>query len=140
MSRSSYNTGPSRYRRSRSPSPYKRKNNFHKRSALPKTKRSSFQNLTAGSSRQDKLPTCPVCSGRHRHRVASCQGTKTWNGQDTICTRTDTRRILNKWGAVICADWQQPNRCTNSTRKHLHKCSGCGSADHGADFCSFAEP
>ena len=140
MSRSSYNTGPSRRRRSRSRSPYKRKINFCKRSASPETKRSSFRNLAAGSSRRDKLPACPVCLGRHRHRVASCQATKTWNGRDTICTRTDTGRILNKRGAVICADWQRPNRCTDSTGKHLHECSGCGSADHGADFCSFAEP
>ena len=138
--RNSHDVGPSRRRRSRSRSPYRRKSNFCRRSSLPEVKRVPFRTHAAGPSRRDKLPACPVCLGRHRHRVVSCQATKTWNGRDTVCMRTDTGRILNKRGAVICADWQRPNRCTDATGKHLHECSGCGSTKHGADFCSLAEP
>ena len=105
-SQNSCDTGPSKCRRSHSQSPYKRRSHFCKRSTSPKVRRSLFQAHAAGSSRQDKLPTCPVCLGRHRHCVASCQVTKTWNSRDTISTRMNTGRILNKQGAVVCMNWQ----------------------------------
>ena len=78
--RNSHDVGPSRRRRSCSRSPYRRKSNFRRRSSSPEVKRVPFRTHAAGPSRRDKLPACPVCLGRHRHRVASCQATKTWNG------------------------------------------------------------
>ena len=140
MSRNPHDGGSSRRRKSRSRSPSRKRNNFRKRSSSPEAKRTSFRTPAASSSKRDKLPACPVCLGRHRHRVASCQTTKTWSGKDAISSRTDTGRILNKRGAILCADWQRPNRCTDASGRHLHECSGCGSAEHGADSCHLAEP
>ena len=50
----------------------------------------------AGFTKWDKPSACPVCLGRHRHRVASCQATKMWNGKDSISTRTDTG-VIGHW-------------------------------------------
>lgn len=138
-SRGSQGSKSSRFRSSRSRSPTRRTGSGHKRSRSPEPKGSSFRSSAPGATRHDKLPACPVCLGRNRHRVASCQATKMWNGKDTVSSRTSSGRILNKHGSVICSDWQRPNRCTDSSGKHLHECSGCGSSEHGADACHLAQ-
>lgn len=140
FSRSTHSLRPMRSRQSRSRSPIRRTHSNRKRSRSPEPRKSSFRSSAPNTFRQDKLSACPVCLGRHRHHIASCQATKTWNGKEAISTRTASGRILNKRGAVICADWQRPNRCTDSSGKHLHECSGCGSAEHGADSCLSAQP
>ena len=139
LSRSNYHLRPTRSRPSRSRSPVRQTFNNQKCSRSPELKKSSFQSSAPNSFWQDKLSACSICLGRHHHHLASCQATKMWNGKESISTQTASGRILNKRGSVICADWQHPNRCTNSSGKHLHKCSGCGSAEHGADSCSLAQ-
>lgn len=147
LERNSHRTSPrypdtrtkrTRASRSRSPGGYPRSN--RRRSRSPESNRSrSFRPSTQGPNRRDRLSACPICLGRHRHHTASCQATKTWNGEKARCSRASNGRILNRRGAVICADWQRPNRCTDDSGKHLHECSGCGSAGHGADACPSAQ-
>ena len=140
MSRYSHDAGPSRRKGSRSCSPGKKRQDFWRRSPSPESRKPPFRPSMASFTKRDKLSACPVCLGRHRHHVASCQVTKVWNGKDSISTRTDTGRILNKRGVVICSDWQRPNRCTDTAGKHLHECSGCVSAEHGADTATSWSP
>ena len=124
---------------SRSVSPVRRPNNPRKRSRSPESRKPSFQSAAPSTFRNDKLAACPICLGRHRHHIASCQAQETWNGKKAICTRSTSGRILNKRGSVICSDWQRPNRCTDTSGKHIHECSGCSSTEHGADACPSAQ-
>ena len=130
---------PRRYGRSRSRSPAKRSNNFRRRSRSPETEKRTFRPALPRPNRQDRLSACPICLGRHPHRTASCQATETWDGKKAICSRTTQGRILNERGTVICSDWQRPNRCTDTSGKHIHECSGCKSREHGADSCPLAQ-
>lgn len=135
-----HNARPRRIRQSRLRSPTRRAGNYRRRSRSPVTRRASFRPTASSAYRQDKLPACPICLGRHRHHTTSCQATKTWNGKEPICTRSPSGRILNKRGSAICSDWQRPNRCADSSGQHIHECSGCNSQEHGADSCPAAQP
>ena len=110
---------PYRSGTSRSRSPARHSNNRRRRSRSPKAARKpSFQASGSGPNRQDRLAACPICLGRHRHHIASCQATETWNGTKSLCSRTSNGRILNTQGVVICSDWQRPNRCSDTSGKH----------------------
>lgn len=128
-----------KHRYSRSRSPVRRSNNPRRRSRSPEPRKPNLRPAAPSTFRNDKLAACPICLGRHRHHIASCQATETWNGKKVSCTRSTSGRILNKRGAALCSDWQRPNRCTDTSGKHIHECSGCGSAEHGADACPSAQ-
>lgn len=131
---------PQHHKPSRSRSPTRRVTNARRRSRSPDTTKKSFRSSTAKPSRQDKLSACHVCLGRHRHHVAACRETTTWNGRKAISSRDADGKILNRRGIRLCSDWQRPNCCSSTSGQHVHKCSGCGSTDHGADSCPHAEP
>ena len=129
-----------RARPSRSRSLVRRPNNRCQRSWSPEEgRRSTFRAPASGSDRRDRLSACPICLGRHRHHTASCQATETWNGRKTICSRGTGGRIINGQGRAICSDWQRPKPCSDTSGKHIHECSGCGSSEHGADACPSAQ-
>ena len=83
---SSFSSRPTRVRRSRSRSPTRQLYTGRKRSRSPKPEKLTFRMTTQGYNHQDKLSTCPICLGRHRHHVASCQATSMWNGNEAIST------------------------------------------------------
>lgn len=100
-------TRSQRARSSWSKSPTRHPSNMCCRSRLPNTtKNLGFCTSMSNMDQNDKLPTCPICLGRHRHCTASCQATKTWSGNKAICSRAISGRIINKQGTVLCSDWQ----------------------------------
>lgn len=82
---------------------------------------------------------CAICLGRHPiSEVARCNLEQTWDGQPTWCSRNGAR-IITAEGNTICTDWQREAGCARTGHPERHKCSGCGSAGHGAHGCPRAE-
>ena len=138
LERYNHRSRPARHRQSRSRSPTRRTSSHRRRSRSPEPRR-SFHSSAPGPGRQNKLPACPICLGRHRHHVGECRAPQMWNGKRATCTRSETGKILNKYRVVLCADWQRPGRCREMDQGHVHECSGCGSTEHGADSCKHAQ-
>ena len=86
------------------------------------------------------LSACPICLSRKRHQLRECQATTLWDGQHkTRCSRTDDGRIIDNKGRILCSNWNQSIGCKDKTTRHIHECSGCGDASHGAQECTLAE-
>lgn len=104
-----------------------------RRTAAPTFRRNSTSN-------EAPLPACPVCLGRHRHRIKCCKLTRTWDQKHkTTSTRTHDHRLVDVTGRTLCTDWNQVVGCKDSSSKHVHVCSGCGDSAHGAQECHRAE-
>lgn len=83
---------------------------------------------------------CALCLGRFRHNVHKCESEFLWDKRTkTRCRRNAEGHLVNPEGRELCYDWQRPKGCTNSARSHVHKCSGCGGKDHGAQECPQGE-
>ncbi|KAF8833951.1 hypothetical protein BDN67DRAFT_862885, partial [Paxillus ammoniavirescens] len=82
---------------------------------------------------------CPVCLGRHPHRIIDCRATKTWDDVfDTLCTHIN-RALVMRDKRPICNDWQRETKCSSTSHDGHHICSGCGASSHGAQTCPRAQ-
>ncbi|KAJ7653833.1 hypothetical protein B0H17DRAFT_1214542 [Mycena rosella] len=105
------------------------------RAALPGQNTAFFQQ---GTGRSDGLSACAVCLGRHRHNVRECRSTTLWNLTTQARTRRNAEgRLVNNRNEPICLNWQRSS--CNSNHDSRHECSGCGSANHGAQKCHLAQ-
>ncbi|KAF9220511.1 hypothetical protein BS17DRAFT_663486, partial [Gyrodon lividus] len=82
---------------------------------------------------------CPICLGRHPHRVHECNDPALWDGSPAYARRTSEGRLINGKGSTLCSDWQKPNGCLIPHKTAKHECSGCGKSDHGAQRCHRAQ-
>ena len=86
------------------------------------------------------LSACLVCLSRKPHKIRSCQATLLWDGKHkSRCTRTIDGRVVDATGRPLCYNWNQTMGCKDKSARHLHECSGCGDASHGAQDCNLAE-
>lgn len=128
-----------RQRRSRSPRmdtlPSRRDGQIHDSSK--RVKRDRPEVFQSGAASRGGV--CAVCLGRHEHFFARCEETKLWNGSVASAQKNEQGRLVAANGQPLCFDWQLPRGCTSTTHTDRHKCSGCGSSDHGAQNCPQAE-
>ncbi|KAI0054459.1 hypothetical protein BV25DRAFT_1769605, partial [Artomyces pyxidatus] len=70
-----------------------------------------------------------------------CNRPTLWDGKTpSRCKRSGTNnRILDRDGLEICLDWQRASGCVSRKHAERHRCSGCGSTNHGAARCHLAE-
>ncbi|KAG2366477.1 hypothetical protein BDR07DRAFT_1274506, partial [Suillus spraguei] len=82
------------------------------------------------------LFACALCLGRFAHNVHRCKSEFLWDSKTpTFCCWNTEGQLVNAQGMQLCYDWQRPNSCLNSSKDHIHQCSGCGGLDHGAQNC-----
>ncbi|KIK99049.1 hypothetical protein PAXRUDRAFT_132850 [Paxillus rubicundulus Ve08.2h10] len=89
----------------------------------------------------EPLPTCAVCLGIDPHTmpVVECLTDKTWDSKhETFSKQSNCTLISKATGQCICTHWQWCNSCSER-HSHVHICSGCGSASHGAHCCPRAQ-
>ncbi|KIK76343.1 hypothetical protein PAXRUDRAFT_93821, partial [Paxillus rubicundulus Ve08.2h10] len=85
----------------------------------------------------EPLPACAVSLGTDPHPmpIVECPAKKTWDSKhETFSKHSNQTLIAKLTGQCICTLWQQRNGCSEH-HSHLHICSGCGSASHGAHCC-----
>ncbi|KAG2125468.1 hypothetical protein DEU56DRAFT_759207 [Suillus clintonianus] len=83
---------------------------------------------------------CALCLGRFRHPIHKCASEFLWDKRTkTRCRRGAEGHLVNPEGLELCYDWQRPKGCSSTARSHVHKCSGCGAKDHGAQECPQSE-
>jgi hypothetical protein len=82
---------------------------------------------------------CPVCLGRHPHRIHNCNDPKLWDGSPAFARRNAEGRLIDGSGNTLCSDWQKPNGCNLPHKSAKHECSGCGNNKHGAQKCHRAQ-
>ncbi|KAI0337312.1 hypothetical protein BDW22DRAFT_1340084 [Trametopsis cervina] len=71
--------------------------------------------------------------------VRFCTSAVLWNGEPARSTRNEDGRLVNKDGRILCIDYQKQGKCPRKGSHHLHECSGCGDAFHGARQCPKAQ-
>ncbi|TEB21079.1 hypothetical protein FA13DRAFT_1595328, partial [Coprinellus micaceus] len=82
------------------------------------------------------FPACAVCLGRHKHNVRDCRPDTLANGKyPTVSARNEGRLTLKETDRSLCADSQSADGCSSKRHNERHLCSGCASADHGAQAC-----
>jgi len=119
--------GQGRVRSSRSKSPRDKSppNRFRRTSTGPETR---------------PLSACPICLSRKPHPIRSCQSPKLWDGKrNSHCSRNAKGQVIDGAGRFLCLNWNQVIGCKDGTARHVHECSGCGNASHGAQDCPLAE-
>jgi hypothetical protein len=82
---------------------------------------------------------CATCLGRHEHNYGKCDARKLWNGSTAASKKSGLGRLVGEDGLPICYDWQLPVGCQSTMHSERHRCSGCGKASHGAQYCPQAE-
>ena len=139
-SRSRSRLEPSRrQRRSRSPhadAPPNRQEG-HARDASGRVKQNRPEVFQSGTGSRGGV--CAVCLGRHEHFFSKCEMPKLWDGSAPAARKNEQGRFAAASGQRLCFDWQLPRGCTSTAHSDRHRCSGCGSADHGAQNCPQAE-
>ncbi|TEB36463.1 hypothetical protein FA13DRAFT_1622883, partial [Coprinellus micaceus] len=81
------------------------------------------------------LLACTICLSREPHNVAQCDAKQLWDGVPAHCQKTDTGRLQDPKGKILCFDWQRATGCKSMTHDSKHECSGCGEKDHGTQKC-----
>jgi hypothetical protein len=141
-----YNTGPA-------PDSSGRSNEETTRSTRPVStnRKSKVRNGSASIGDQDFTPgtgarglsACTICLGRNPHNVAQCNADILWDGyRPSFARKGDQGARLRtaSSGDALCLDWNLPRSCNSSSHVARHRCSGCGSSDHGAQTCRLAQP
>ena len=112
----------------------------------PSPKAGPLRPITSPTHRRRRLNSdpsiksvCPVCLGRHPHRIHECNDPKLWNGEPAYARRKSDGHLINSNGATLCSDWQKPNGCSIPHKSAKHDCSGCGDPKHGAQRCHRAQ-
>ncbi|KIK78580.1 hypothetical protein PAXRUDRAFT_91177, partial [Paxillus rubicundulus Ve08.2h10] len=85
----------------------------------------------------EPLPTCTVCLSINPHTmlIVECPAEKMWDGKHKPFSKQSNHTLISKaTGQHICTHWQQCNGYPGR-HSHIHICSGCGSASHGAHCC-----
>jgi hypothetical protein len=129
-----------RQRGRRSPSPQRAS---RRRSASPARRSSGNSDFFRGAS-SSGAQVCAVCLGRHKDgkvRFADCSATATWDKNHDTFSRRSSQGVLVTVSdnEPLCLDWQRERGCSVARHGARHKCSGCGSTDHGASACPRAE-
>lgn len=121
------------------PSPDNRFHPYHRSSGNQQGKQPANQFFPSGAG-QTGSSACALCLGRFHHNIHKCTTELLWDGQTKArCSRNAAGHLVNPQGRELCYDWQRPNSCSNTSCSHMHKCSGCGSKDHGAQGCTLSE-
>ncbi len=82
------------------------------------------------------LSACAVCLGRQSHQVAKCTAAVLWDGRTPAYARRDEQgRLSTSQGKPLCTEWQLRRGCLSASHDERHRCSGCGTATHGAQAC-----
>ncbi|KZV60375.1 hypothetical protein PENSPDRAFT_671720 [Peniophora sp. CONT] len=102
---------------------------------------SSFRTNTSTASSSALVRTaCALCLGRQQHNPYTCSSKSLFYFPDkpTFVVKDAPGSFLTRSGKAVCLKYNI-GTCTNGdscTRKHI--CSGCGTASHGAQGCSFS--
>ncbi|KAG6904885.1 hypothetical protein DXG01_006458, partial [Tephrocybe rancida] len=83
----------------------------------------------------DGPSACVVCLGRNHHNISKCNSKLLHDGTQARCRQNERGRLVNPKGLILCSDWQRPQGCNSTSSIHIHKCSGCGRKNHGAQAC-----
>ena len=97
----------------------------------------------SGGTEPRGLSACAICLGRNPHDVSQCAASLLWDNHTPVFAKKGDKgaklRVASS-GDSLCLDWNLPRSCGSSSHLARHRCSGCGSDDHGAQSCRLAQP
>ncbi len=89
------------------------------------------------------LSACAICLSRNPHDVAHCDAQFLWDGHTPVFAQKGDKGAklrAARSGDSMCLDWNLPRACSSNSHLSRHRCSSCGSDDHGAQSCRLAQP
>jgi hypothetical protein len=87
------------------------------------------------SSADQQNTICAVCLSRPHPEMAECRKDKLSDGDPAYSTRSKLGHLVDLQGKSLCLDFQLRKGCSSTRHGTRHRCSGCGSEQHGATNC-----
>jgi hypothetical protein len=115
----------------------------HKRNKVGNSSPSTNDHNFTANTDPRGLSACAICLSRNPHDVTQCDANTLWDGHTPSFARKGDKgaKLRNSsTGDSLCLDWNLPRSCNSTSHISRHRCSGCGSSDHGAQTCRLAQP
>ena len=87
------------------------------------------------SSPDQQNTICAVCLSRPHQDMAECRKDKLSDGDPAYSSRSKLGHLVDLQGKSLCLDFQLWKGCSSTCHAMRHRCSGCGSEQHGATNC-----
>jgi hypothetical protein len=80
------------------------------------------------------LSACAIHLSRNPHDVTQCDANTLCDGHTSYARKGDkgAKLQISTSGVSLCLDWDLPRSCNSNLHLARHRCSGCGSNNHGA--------
>ena len=78
---------------------------------------------------------CVVCLRRPHPNIGECREETLNDGEPAFSTRNKLGHLVDRQNKSLCVDFQLSKSCPSKRHAMRHRCSGCGSDQHGAVDC-----
>jgi hypothetical protein len=78
---------------------------------------------------------CIVCLRKAHPIIGECREETLNDGEPAFSTRAKLGHLVDRQGKSLCVDFQLYKGCPSQRHIMRHRCSGCGSDQHGAVQC-----